>query len=71
MSPHAHAHSGDGHQPVETEQFWEQHYRRSEQVWSERANPVLVDVVQCLPPGTTLDLGRRGLTRLCACAGRR
>ncbi len=42
---------------METDQFWEQHYRGSGQVWSGRANPVLVDVVQRLPPGTALDLG--------------
>ena len=39
------------------EQFWEDHYRRHERVWSRRANPVLVDVTGQLRPGTTLDLG--------------
>jgi SAM-dependent methyltransferase len=39
------------------EQFWEDHYRRHERVWSGRANPVLVDVAGRLRPGTALDLG--------------
>jgi SAM-dependent methyltransferase len=38
-------------------QFWEAHYGRHERVWSGRANPVLVEVVGELPPGTALDLG--------------
>ena len=42
---------------MEAERFWEDHYRRRERVWSGRANPVLVDVVGSLPPGTALDLG--------------
>jgi len=41
----------------EGEQFWEGHYRKQERVWSGRANPVLVDIVGSLPPGTALDLG--------------
>ena len=41
----------------EAERFWEKHYRRREQVWSGRANAVLVDVVGSLPVGTALDLG--------------
>lgn len=41
----------------EAEHFWEEHYRGHERVWSGRANPVLVDVVGPLPPGTALDLG--------------
>ncbi len=39
------------------EQFWEEHYRGHERVWSGRANPVLVDVAGSLPAGTALDLG--------------
>ena len=39
------------------EQFWEEHYRKQERVWSGRANPVLIDGVESLPPGTALDLG--------------
>jgi SAM-dependent methyltransferase len=39
------------------EEFWENHYSRQERVWSGRANPVLVDVVGSLNPGTALDLG--------------
>ncbi|HEX4205439.1 MAG TPA: class I SAM-dependent methyltransferase [Ktedonobacteraceae bacterium] len=41
----------------QAEQFWEERYRGHERVWSGRANPVLVDVVESLPPGTALDLG--------------
>ena len=41
----------------QAEQFWEGHYREHEQVWSGKANPVLVDVVESLPPGNALDLG--------------
>ena len=41
----------------QAEQFWEEHYQRHEQVWSGRANPVLIDVVGSEPPGTVLDLG--------------
>lgn len=39
------------------EQFWESHYRTSGQVWSGRANAVLVDVAGALPVGRVLDLG--------------
>lgn len=46
--------AGDG---ARSEQFWENFYGQREQVWSGRANPVLVDVVRSLPPGTALDLG--------------
>ncbi len=42
---------------TEAEQFWENHYSRDEQVSSDNANPVLVDVAGRLPPGTVLDLG--------------
>jgi SAM-dependent methyltransferase len=42
---------------VEAERFWEDRYRRRERVWSGRPNPVLVDVVGSLRPGTALDLG--------------
>lgn len=41
----------------QAEQFWEDHYRQHERVWSGRANPVLVDVAGSLPPSTVLDLG--------------
>lgn len=41
----------------QAELFWEEFYRKQEQVWSGRANPVLIDVVRSLPPGTALDLG--------------
>jgi hypothetical protein len=39
------------------EEFWEEHYRARDRVWSGRANAVLVEVVADLPPGTALDLG--------------
>ena len=37
--------------------FWDDLYRAREQVWSGRANPVLVEVVDPMTPGTALDLG--------------
>ena len=42
---------------MEATRFWEDHYHRRERVWSGRPNPVLVDVVGDLRPGTALDLG--------------
>jgi len=48
-------HHGDS--GTRTEQFWEAHYRGQERVWSGRANPVLVEVAESLPPGAALDLG--------------
>jgi SAM-dependent methyltransferase len=42
---------------VEAERFWEDHYRRRGRVWSGRPNPILVDLVGSLSPGTALDLG--------------
>ncbi|MFV2177497.1 class I SAM-dependent methyltransferase [Actinomadura sp. LOL_016] len=41
----------------ETEEFWEDHYRARDQVWSGNPNPVMVSVVEPLAPGTALDLG--------------
>ena len=41
----------------QAEQFWEEHYRRHERVWSGRANPIVVDVAGSLQAGTALDLG--------------
>lgn len=40
-----------------SEDFWDDHYRANQRVWSGRPNAVLVDVVEPLPPGTALDLG--------------
>ncbi|MGL5850276.1 MAG: SAM-dependent methyltransferase, partial [Phycicoccus sp.] len=37
--------------------FWEDFYSGSEQIWTGRANPVLVDVATPLTPGQALDLG--------------
>ena len=42
---------------TEPAQFWEQHYRAREQIWSGQANAVLVSVVEGVPPGRALDLG--------------
>jgi SAM-dependent methyltransferase len=52
-----HAEYREGRGEVEAERFWEDHYHRRERVWSGRPNPVLVDVVGGLRPGTALDLG--------------
>ena len=41
----------------EAEDFWEDHYRRRERVWSGEANAVLVDVAASLSAATALDLG--------------
>lgn len=41
----------------ETTAFWEGHYLARPQVWSGRANPVLVEEVAGLGPGAALDLG--------------
>lgn len=39
------------------EEFWEERYGSSEQIWSGRPNVHLVTVVEPLTPGTALDLG--------------
>ena len=57
MSDELHAGHREGRGDVESERFWEDHYRRRGRVWSGRPNSVLVDVVGSLPPGTALDLG--------------
>src|SRR5215208_437768 len=57
LSDELHAEHREGRGDVEAERFWEDHYRRRERVWSGRPNPVLVDVVGSLRPGTALDLG--------------
>lgn len=43
--------------PTESERFWEAHYQRHAQMWSGRANAVLVKFAASLPPGSALDLG--------------
>ncbi len=56
---HAHGHdtaTSDGPPPGSPE-FWEGFYRDRPQIWSGKPNPVLVEVVEPLPPGTALDLG--------------
>ena len=57
MSDERHAEHREGHGDVEAERFWEDRYRRRGRVWSGRPNPVLVDVLGSLRPGTALDLG--------------
>jgi len=57
LSDELHAEHREGRDDVEAERFWEGHYRRRGRVWSGRPNPVLVDVVGSLRPGTALDLG--------------
>ena len=57
MGDELHAEYREGPGEVEAERFWEDHYHRRERVWSGRPNPVLVDVVGGLRPGTALDLG--------------
>jgi SAM-dependent methyltransferase len=42
---------------TEAQEFWEQRYGQSEQIWSGRPNARLVEVVEPLPPGSALDLG--------------
>ncbi|ADD44927.1 SAM-dependent methyltransferase [Stackebrandtia nassauensis] len=44
-------------QPPSPEAFWEERYRSRDRVWSGRPNPVLVDTVADVEPGTVLDLG--------------
>ena len=58
MSDELHAEHRECHGDVEeAERFWEDRYRQRGRVWSGKPNPVLVDVVGSLRPGTALDLG--------------
>ncbi|HEV2093074.1 MAG TPA: class I SAM-dependent methyltransferase [Rubrobacter sp.] len=57
MSDELHAEHREGGGDAEAERFWEGRYRGRERVWSGRPNPVLVDVVGGLRPGTALDVG--------------
>jgi SAM-dependent methyltransferase len=57
LSDEHHAEHREGRGDVEAERFWEDRYCRRGRVWSGRPNPVLVDVVGSLRPGTALDLG--------------
>ena len=57
MSDEVHAEHREGRGDVEAGRFWEDHYRQRGRVWSGRPNPVLVDIVGGLRPGTALDLG--------------
>jgi SAM-dependent methyltransferase len=41
----------------ETQSFWDDLYRSRDRVWSGRANPVLVTLVDSMTPATALDLG--------------
>ncbi|MEV0725616.1 methyltransferase domain-containing protein [Micromonospora purpureochromogenes] len=49
--------TGAGAVDAETARHWDELYQRRERIWSGRANPHLVDVVDPLPAGTALDLG--------------
>ncbi|MFG1952040.1 class I SAM-dependent methyltransferase [Micromonospora sp. NPDC048830] len=40
-----------------TARFWDELYQRRDRMWSGRANAVLAEVADQLPPGTALDLG--------------
>jgi SAM-dependent methyltransferase len=42
---------------TQAQEFWEQRYGHSDQVWSGRPNARLVEVVEGLPTGSALDLG--------------
>lgn len=53
MSDETRGENGTG----QAEAFWERHYQAHERAWSGRANAILVDIVQSLPPGRALDLG--------------
>ncbi|MFQ6196023.1 class I SAM-dependent methyltransferase [Streptomyces sp. NPDC000405] len=53
ISEHRHHQAED----VDPAEYWERRYQERQRVWSGRANPVLVDVVEPLPSGTALDLG--------------
>ncbi|MEU3351802.1 class I SAM-dependent methyltransferase [Streptomyces sp. NPDC037389] len=58
ISEHQHQHHTEGADAdVDAAEYWERRYQERERVWSGRANPVLVDVVEPLPAGTALDLG--------------
>ncbi|MDT0447675.1 SAM-dependent methyltransferase [Streptomyces hesseae] len=62
ISEHQHQHqhqhrTEDVDADVDVAEYWERRYQERERVWSGRANPVLVDVVEPLPAGTALDLG--------------
>lgn len=52
MSEHAH-----GTEPVFDEDFWNERYRSSRQVWSGNPNPQLVAEVAGRSPGRALDMG--------------
>ena len=42
---------------TQSEQFWEGHYQRNTRPWTGRANPILVQWAESMPPGRALDLG--------------
>jgi SAM-dependent methyltransferase len=59
MTEHAHGHTAE-HAPDATataEEFWDDFYRTSDQVWSGKPNFVLVREAADLTPGTALDVG--------------
>ncbi len=46
-----------GAQTESAEQFWEDHYRTHDRVWSGRPNAILQEIAATLQPGRVLDLG--------------
>ena len=40
-----------------TQEFWDARYRSTDQVWSGKPNPHLVEHVSTLSPGAALDVG--------------
>ncbi|OBI46252.1 SAM-dependent methyltransferase [Mycobacterium kyorinense] len=44
-------------EPDEVQEFWEQHYRQADRVWSGRVNAHLAEVAGPLTAGRALDLG--------------
>ena len=42
---------------LSTQEFWDEHYRSADMIWSGNANPHLVAVVTDLAPATALDIG--------------
>ncbi|MEU8580361.1 class I SAM-dependent methyltransferase [Streptomyces abikoensis] len=56
ISEHRHDHRTED-VATDVAEYWERRYQERARVWSGRANPVLVDVVEPLPAGTALDLG--------------
>ncbi|HEY5882577.1 MAG TPA: methyltransferase domain-containing protein [Nakamurella sp.] len=54
-----HQHAGHANEPATDDptEFWENKYGEKDEIWSGRANRMLVDTVAELTPGRALDLG--------------